>query len=86
MLAATYSVKRDVVTKKPVLDEFGRLELVLDTNGRPQLETAGPTDNGTTQTGADLARPLRRYIGLIDSMRQIQLTLGNGPLGGPGDD
>lgn len=86
VIAATYKVKRDPATKVPVKDEFGRPELLLDGSGKPQLEVSGPAGNGTARGGAELETQLRRYIGLVDAMRQLQLALGSGPLGGAGED
>jgi hypothetical protein len=86
VIAATYKVKRDAVTRRAITDEFGRPELIVDANGKPQLEASGAAGNGTQLTGAEHETNLRRYIGLVDSLRQLQIALGTGPLGGPSDD
>ncbi|AKU98044.1 hypothetical protein AKJ09_04708 [Labilithrix luteola] len=54
----------------------GELELKL-TNGQPTVKANG---------GADQAQVLRRYIGLLDGMRQVGNIFGGGPLGGGGNE
>ncbi|MBL0198286.1 MAG: hypothetical protein IPQ09_29515 [Myxococcales bacterium] len=55
----------------PFIDAFGEVELVL-TNGAPTVKNATAAAN------------LRRYIGLIDGLRQVGNIFGGGPLGGGG--
>jgi hypothetical protein len=65
-------VKKDAVTGKPMADDKGQWILDVDADGKPR-ETTSPT--------AQLA--LRRYVGLMDAVRQISRAL-DGPLGGGG--
>ncbi len=69
LVAAAYDVKRDA-QGKVLVDETGRPEVLLGTDGMPKLANADAEVN------------LRKYIALVDAMRQIQVVLGNGPLGG----
>ncbi len=69
LLAATYLVVRDA-SSNPVLDSYGRPTLVLDGNGQPQPSSSG------AQTTQDLVN----YVGLLDSVKQIETNLGFGPL------
>ena len=69
LLAAAYQVKTD--SSGPIVNAFGEPELVL-VNGAP-----------VKKTDAD-EKTLRRYIGLIDGMRQVGNIFGGGPLGGGG--
>jgi hypothetical protein len=71
LLAAAYAVKTDPATGKPMLDDKGQVVLSLDANGRP------------IALSADATLKLRRYVGLMDAMRQIAGAL-DGPLGGGG--
>lgn len=68
-VAAAYDVKRDA-TGKPVLDDSGRPEVLASEGGLPKV----------VNEGAETA--YRKYLGLVDAMRQLQIVLGNGPLGG----
>ena len=69
LLVATYQVKE--LAGAPVLDAFGQPELVL-VNGIPQVKAA------------DQQAALRRYVGLLDGVRQVGNIFGEGPLGGGG--
>jgi hypothetical protein len=69
MAAVAYNVKKDG-TGKVTLDKFGRPELELDSAGQPVI------------ANTDVASELIRYVGLIDSVREIGYRLGYGPLGG----
>jgi hypothetical protein len=71
LLTTAYDVKKDT-EGKPVLGANGTPELKLDANGQPIVL------NGGAETS------LRRYIGLLDAVRQIGRALGDGPLGGAG--
>ena len=78
LLARAYAVKLGV-DGKPVVDAFGRPTLVLD--AATGEATIGPG-------GADALSELTKYVGLLDAVREIDLRLGRGPLGGgtaPGD-
>jgi hypothetical protein len=66
LVSAAYQVKE--VDGAPVLDGFGQPELTL-VNGAPVVKAP------------DQAAALRRYIGLLDGIRQVGLILGDGPLG-----
>lgn len=66
LVAAAYQVKE--VDGVPVLDAFGQPELTL-VNGAPVVKAP------------DQAAALRRYIGLLDGIRQVGVLLGDGPLG-----
>ncbi|MBX3187949.1 MAG: zinc-dependent metalloprotease [Labilithrix sp.] len=70
LLVQAYAQKKDA-TGKPVFDEKGQPILELDASGRP------------IATSADAALRFRRYIGLLDAVRQIGRVL-DGPLGGGG--
>ncbi len=69
LVLQAYEVKRDAAGK-PALDETGRPEVVMAEGGQPKVVSAVAEAS------------LRKYIGLVDAMRQIQMALGNGPLGG----
>jgi Met-zincin len=71
LLAKAYVVKTDAATGKPVVDEKGQLVLQLDASGRP------------TTTTPEAVLKLRRYVGLLDALRQVSRAL-DGPLGGGG--
>lgn len=66
---SAYRVELDA-NGAPVLDAAGKPTLVLDTQGQPIVADATRENE------------LRMYIGLLDSVRQIALTLGDGPLSG----
>lgn len=53
-----------------VLDELGQPALILDDDGQPKVRAA-------TKVGT-----FRRYVGLVDAVRQIGVMLGFGPLDG----
>jgi hypothetical protein len=74
LVAQAYVVKTDAVTGKPLVDDKGQWILEVDANGKP-LQT----------TSADAQLKLRRYVGLMDAVRQISRAL-DGPLGGGGGD
>lgn len=69
LVAAGYQVKE--LNGAPVFDAFGEPELVL-VNGAPVVKAA------------DQVAALRRYIGLLDGVRQVGNIFGDGPLGGGG--
>ena len=71
LLSQAYVIKMDAVTGKPMLDEKGHLVLSLDANSKPQVKTA------------EAVLKLRRYVGLLDGLRQVSRAL-DGPLGGGG--
>jgi hypothetical protein len=66
-----YVVKKDAVTGKPMVDEKGQWVLELDAAGKP------------IETTPDAKLRLRRYVGLLDAVRQVARAL-DGPLGGGG--
>lgn len=68
LLTEAYQVKTDA-QGKPVIDEKGQPVLAVDGTGKP------------IEKSADAVLTFRRYMGLIDSMRQIGRIL-DGPLGG----
>lgn len=68
LVTLSYQVEKDT-QGAPVLDEYGRPKLVLDTNGQP-IEL----DAFTSKRGE-----LIRYVGLVDSIKQLGLYLGQGP-------
>lgn len=70
LLAEAYAVKKDL-TGSPVIDDKGALVLELDAKGRPIATTAEAT------------MKLRRYVGLLDTLRQVTRAL-DGPRGGAG--
>ena len=70
LVAQAYQVKTD--SSGPIINQYGEPELVL-VNGAP-VPTATP----------DAEKTLRRYIGLIDGMRQVGNIFSGGPLGGGG--
>ena len=70
LLAQAYLVKTDA-TGKPMVDEKGHLVLQLDASGKPSA------------TSQEAVLKLRRYVGLLDALRQISRAL-DGPLGGGG--
>ncbi len=72
LLAAAYKVQLDPATQEPV----------LDANGEPTLERDGGGAPIVTNTVAEAK--LRRYVGLVDGLRQAGNILGGGPLGGGG--
>jgi len=69
LLVQAYVQKTDA--GKPVFDDKGQPVLELDANGKP------------VPTSDDATLALRRYVGLLDGMRQIARSL-DGPLGGGG--
>ena len=69
LVAEAYDVKRDAAGE-PLLDASGKPELKLD--GAGAAVVVKPT--------AELE--LRKYVGLLDAVRQIGRALGDGPLGG----
>jgi hypothetical protein len=71
LLASAYKVKKDEAGNV-VRDSFGTPELLLDAQGQPQVVSA-------TQ-----AAELQRYVGLLDSVREIGHKLGYGPVAGGG--
>jgi hypothetical protein len=72
LVAQAYVVKTDAVTGKPMVDEQGQWVLAVDADGKP-LQTTSP----------DAQLKLRRYVGLLDAVRQLSRAL-DGPLGGAG--
>ncbi|MBI5532709.1 MAG: hypothetical protein HY898_08350 [Deltaproteobacteria bacterium] len=66
LVIQAYVVQLDT-NNQPVLDETGKPTLVLDADGQPQVKD-----------GARRAQ-LSRYVGLIDSIRQLGHWLGQGP-------
>ena len=70
LLGQAYTLKKDA-TGKPMLDDKGNLLLELDANGKP------------TVTSPEAVLKLRRYVGLLDGLRQVSRAL-DGPLGGGG--
>ena len=71
LAAQAFVVKKDAVTGKPMVDDKGQWLLDVDAAGKPI-----PT------TPAAVLK-LRRYVGLLDAVRQIARAL-DGPLGGAG--
>lgn len=69
LLGEAYVVK--TAGGKPVMDDKGEVVLELDPSGRP------------TPRSPEATLRLRRYIGLLDAVRQISRAL-DGPLGGAG--
>ncbi len=69
LVAQAYVVKKDAVTGKPMVDDKGQWVLAVDESGKP-LETT-----------PEAKLRLRRYVGLLDAVRQISRAL-DGPLGG----
>ena len=69
LVIAAYQVKE--LNGAPVLDAFGEPELIL-VNGAPVAKAS------------DQIPALRRYIGLLDGVRQVGNIFGEGPLGGGG--
>jgi hypothetical protein len=55
---------------KPKTDAYGRPELSLDGSGQPVINDAARE--------AELVK----YVGLLDTLRQVGATLGGGPMGG----
>lgn len=76
LLAAAYQVVRGP-DQKPVFGPDGAPQLIVGPQGEPLLV------EGPAAQGRELA--LRRYVGLLDAMRQINRALGNGPLAGAGN-
>jgi hypothetical protein len=70
LVGQAYSVKKDA-DGKPMLDEKGQLVLDVDAGGH------------LIETDSDALLRLRRYVGLLDAVRQISRAL-DGPLGGGG--
>jgi len=70
LLAQAYVTKKDAAGK-PMVDEKGHLVLELDASGKPMA------------TSADAVLKLRRYVGLLDALRQVSRAL-DGPVGGGG--
>jgi hypothetical protein len=71
LAAKAYTVKNDPVSGKPMVDEKGQWVLEVDTSGKP------------IPTSPEATLALRRYVGLLDALRQISRAL-DGPLGGGG--
>lgn len=71
LLAQAYVVKTDAITGKPLVDDKGHLVHQLDANGKPSA------------TSPESVLKLRRYVGLLDAVRQISRAL-DGALGGGG--
>jgi hypothetical protein len=71
LLAAAYQVKTDG-GGAPIININGEPELVL-VNGAP-----------VAKVSPDAEKNLRRYVGLLDGMRQVGNLFGGGPLGGGG--
>jgi hypothetical protein len=71
LAAAAYKVKMDG-TGKPMIDKYGRPTLETNAAGEPEV------------ADSERAAELTRYVGLIDSVREIGYRLGYGPLGGTG--
>ncbi len=69
LLSSAYKVTRDG-QGNPVLDAFGRPTVALDANGLPISEFSG----GATE------QDMVKYVGLLDSVKQIEYQLGYGPL------
>ncbi len=69
LLQQAYAVKMDAATGKPLLDEKGQLVLQIDAAGKPLATTP------------EAVLELRRYVGLLDALRQISRAL-DGPIGG----
>jgi hypothetical protein len=74
LLASAYDVVRTPAPQSgafgnPVLDAFGEPELVL-TAGQPVVKSE------------EALKELRRYVGLLDGVRQVGNIFGGGPLGG----
>jgi hypothetical protein len=63
LVTVAYLVATDV-NGDPIVDAFGTPQLILDVNGKAQLNPANP--------GADLV--LGRYVDTIDQMRQLVET------------
>ena len=72
LVARAYVVKKDAVTGAPMVDDKGQWVLDVDADGKP-IQT----------TSADAQLALRRYVGLMDAVRQISRAL-DGPLGAAG--
>ncbi len=66
LVSEAYQVKKN--GDEVVLDASGKPELVLDDAGMP------------IEASKDAAKELRRYVGLVDALRQITRILGEGPL------
>ena len=60
LVTVAYLVEEDA-NSNPILDQYGTPQLLLDTGGQPQLNTANP--------GADLI--LQRFVDNLDQMRQL---------------
>ena len=71
LVAVAYKVKMDG-TGKPMLDKFGRPTIEANAAGEPVV-----ADDSR-------AAELTRYVGLVDSVREIGYRLGYGPLGSLG--
>jgi len=71
LVAQAYVVKKDAVTGKPMVDDKGQLVLAVDESGKP------------IETTPEAKLRLRRYVGLLDAVRQVSRAL-DGPLGGGG--
>jgi hypothetical protein len=69
--AAAYVVKVDDLGR-PTKDAYGAPELVLDAQGQPQVKSSAQV--------AELAR----YVGLLDSVREVGHKMGYGPVAGGG--
>ena len=71
LLGLAYQLKKDPLTGKPVVDAQGQPVLDADAGGAPIPVSPEATLN------------LRRYVGLLDALRQVSKAL-DGPLGGGG--
>jgi hypothetical protein len=61
---------------KPCTDAQGKVQLKLDANGQPVV----------SETGAGYVSEITKYVGVLDSLREIEYRLGYGPFWGSADD
>jgi len=66
MIGVAYQCQKDV-NNKPILDSFGRPQLILDGQGQPQ------------ETGLITTTEVARYIAIIDAVKGIEHDLGYSP-------